>query len=468
MFPDLSRLLHKCQTHINESFIIIKRFLIHGIVVFISDRMWIIPYHMMSILLFISYIQACKNSPDNQEKSEASIPVKVDPILINQLGAEHFGNVIYRRGIEGPRLDASGNRILEMPIQESALTQEVVPPSSEVFQNGACALDVNGDNIQEMIVGRSAGEQATDLLWYEEIQGQTQWQQHFIDRIARGLYDEGFHDIMPFESKTKQQRVLGVILSVNRKILYWYKVPVDATQPWDQHLIADLSDCGAACAQSGLVLGDIAGNGRQDIVCGNFWIKCPADPVVDSWKVYRYSNWDRRSTPVFPDIPEWVAKIRFGGMNQLDLGDMDGDGRLDIVATDAEIPDARVGVFCRDTLNPGNLWNITMIDSTIYCPHSLVVADVNHDKRPDVLVGEMTAGGWWFPKNPNPRLYLYLNMGHLKFRKFVLHEGWGVHMMRLAPENQENKIFVFAADEIQPWYEDMTTHVVGWTISPGK
>jgi hypothetical protein len=65
-------------------------------------------------------------------------------------------------------------------------------------------------------------------------------------------------------------------------------------------------------------------------------------------------------------------------------------------------------------------------------------------------------------------LYLYLNQGNLKFRKYVLYTGWGTHMMRMAPQQPDDKIFIFAADEIQPWYEDMTTHIVGWTISHGK
>jgi hypothetical protein len=388
-------------------------------------------------------------------------------MLICQLGPEHFGNAIYRQGVNGLRIAASGSRILEWPIQEAAPTLEVVPPGSGNYENGACAMDINGDNVDEMIVGRSIDNQGTELLWYEEIQDQTQWKEHLIARISRAPGEEGIHDIMPFRMKVADKAILGVVVIANRKILYWYQVPGDINQPWKKHLIADLSEYGAECAQSGLILNDIAGNGRQDLVCGNFWAECPADPTTDPWQIHRYSNWDRRKTPFFPNLAAWVIETRFGGMNQLEIGDMNGDGELDIVATDAEIPDARVGVFCRDTEDPRNLWNVTMVDTALYCPHSLVVADVNKDNLQDIIVGEMTAGGWWFPRNPNPKLYLYLNEGHLKFRKFILDEGRGVHMMRMAtPPPMKDKIFVFAADEIQSWYEDMTTHVIGWAISP--
>jgi len=154
-------------------------------------------------------------------------------------------------------------------------------------------------------------------------------------------------------------------------------------------------------------------------------------------------------------------------MCQLDLADLDNDGKTEIVAAEGEIPEARLGVFSRNAADPDGLWKLTLVDSGLYCPHSLVVTDVNGDGRPDILVGEMTAGGWEVARKPDPKLYLYLNEGDLKFRRHKLHSGWGVHMMRMAPRQpMDSRAFLFGANEIQSWYEDMTTHVVGWTIGP--
>jgi len=421
-----------------------------------------------SIILLVPWMEGCHPQSKHPKASDTGLPVKVKPMLISQLGAEHFGNAIYRHGIEGPRIAASGNRILEWPVQASAPTAEVVPPDSESYQNGACALDVNGDGFDEMIVGQSSGKLGTDLLWFEEIAGQKNWKKHLIAYVKNRGGEEGIHDIMPVEIRTSKKNLRGVAVVVNRKHINWYQIPDDATQPWTEHMIADLGEHGAKCAQSGLVPGDISGNGRQDLVCGNFWMECPADPTSGTWRVRRYSNWDRRATPKLPGVPEWVSNEHFGGMNQLDLGDMNSDGNLDIVSADAEIPEARVGIFCQDKSNPDGLWNETIVDTNIYCPHSLAVTDVNADNLPDILVGEMTAGGWYFPRNSDPRLYLYLNQGNLKFQKYVLYTGLGTHMLRMASKQDHNKIFVFAADEIQSWYKDMTTHVVGWIISPKK
>jgi len=411
---------------------------------------------------------ACHHFDKKINEPAPALPVKVEPVLISQLGPEHFGNAVYRKGAEGSRIAASGGRILECLVHESATPTEVVPPGANRYQNGACAMDVNDDGTDEMIAGRAEGKQGTDLLWFGEVPGQKQWKEHLIDSIREGNGDEGLHDVMPFEMKVSDRPLKGVVTVVNRRILYWYQITGNANQPWEQHMISDLGTQGAECAQSGLAGGNISGKGRQDLVCGNFWAECPADPTRETWKIHRYINWDRRATPSYPDMKSWVHDTRFGGMNQLDLGDMNNDGRLDIVASDAEIPEARVGIFCQNMVNPYGLWDETIIDTGTYCPHSLVVCDVNADNRADILVGEMTAGGWWFPKNPDPKLYLYLNKGNLKFQKYVLYSGWGTHMMRMIPQHDQKKVFVFAADEIQPWYPDMTTHIVGWNISPVK
>jgi hypothetical protein len=131
---------------------------------------WIANIMLLSLLT-----QACKSPTARPEASGLILPVKIEPMLISQLGSEHFGNAIYRRGKDGPRIAASGNRILEWPIQANAPVREVVPPTPNNYNNGACALDVNGDSINEMIVARKVDKTATDLLWFEEISGQQQW-----------------------------------------------------------------------------------------------------------------------------------------------------------------------------------------------------------------------------------------------------------------------------------------------------
>ncbi len=409
----------------------------------------------------------CKTSSLSRQIAE--LPVEVEPVLISQIGKEHFGNAVYRKGLSGPVIAASGNRILEFPIRESVTGAEVVPTTFEKYCNGACSFDVNNDGIDEMIAGRTVENDGSDLIWFEEVPNQKYWKEHLIANVKsmEGDAEKGFHDIIPYEINISGATVKGVAVVASRKRLYWFQINDDPAELWKEHFIYDLSKF-TRNVQSGLVTGDLSGDGRPDLVCGNLWAECPDDPFTGQWKIHRYSSWDKRIIPVYPGVPAWVRNEHFGGMNQLAVGDLNNDGTLEIIAAEAEIPDARLGVFHRVAIDTTTEWNEILLDSTLYCPHSLVAIDANSDGLTDIIVGEMTAGGWMFPRNPNPRLYLYLNHGNLSFSKHVLHEGWGIHMMQKAILPPKNRLFLFAADEIQSWYENMKTNLVGWFVSPRK
>jgi len=402
------------------------------------------------------------------ESSDAALPVRVEPMLIAELGPEHFAHAVYRRGSEGPRIVAWGDRILQWPLRANALVEEVVPPAKNFprprpgqwaagrYSNGGCAVDVNGDDKDEIVVAcRVIGQAGVDVVWLEEPAGKLPWKEHLIGHRDCSSTNAP-HDILPLAAKVADKTLRGVVLVSERRQLLWYEMPNDPAKSWQAHPIAELTDQKTGKqpggrSQSGLAIGDIAGRGRPDVVCGMFWTECLADPSREAWKARRYATWDDKG---------------WGGMTKHGLADLDGDGDTEIVAAEAEIPNARLAVFHRDPQAPDALWQCQMVDTGLYCPHSLVLADVNTDGRLDILVGEMTAGGWSYPLNPQPRILLYVNQGHLKFQRFTLASGRGVHEMGWVPL-AEGKLFLYAADEIQIHkFPDMKTHVIGWTISP--
>jgi hypothetical protein len=314
-------------------------------------------------------------------------------------------------------------------------------------------VDLDGDGVEEIVLARGQGRWARDpeLLWFSAVPGRQTWAEHRVGRIGTEA-DDSPHDILPLSFPTAGGRLIrGIVVLVSRKRLVWYQVPDNLREPWARHEIGIFP---ASASQSGLAVGDIAGHGRPDMVCGMFWAECPADPLRQPWTIRRFGDWDAN---------------KWGGMAKLVLADVDGDGRREIVASEAEIPDSRLGIFQRDPAHPDGLWKCHLIDRGLYCPHSLLSVDLGQDGRPDLIVGEMTAGGWDFPLNPTPRILLYQNRGHLQFERRTLVEGWGVHEMAVAPARSDRKLRIFAADETQTQkFPQMQTHISSWTIQPAS
>jgi hypothetical protein len=53
-------------------------------------------------------------------------------------------------------------------------------------------------------------------------------------------------------------------------------------------------------------------------------------------------------------------------MNQLAVGDLNNDGKPEIIAAEAEIPDSRLGVFYQSTNDTMAEWKEILLDSTLY------------------------------------------------------------------------------------------------------
>jgi len=164
---------------------------------------------------------------------------------------------------------------------------------------------------------------------------------------------------------------------------------------------------------------------------------------------------------------EWQEN-QWAGMIKPKVQDMDGDGVAEIVVTEAEIPEARLAIFKRGT-DPVEVWRTHRIDKGLYAPHSLEVTDADEDGDYDIIAGEMTAGGWDFPLHENPTIWIYVNQGGLSFRKYPFAQGEGVHEMKLAPVRIDGMQVLFGADEIQLWkFPEMDTHVGFWLIVPPR
>jgi hypothetical protein len=58
----------------------------------------------------------------------------------------------------------------------------------------------------------------------------------------------------------------------------------------DKWLSRDIYSIYTPSYQTGLALGDVDGDGRADIFCGNYWIRSPERPA-ESWRIFAINTW---------------------------------------------------------------------------------------------------------------------------------------------------------------------------------
>jgi len=171
--------------------------------------------------------------------------------------------------------------------------------------------------------------------------------------------------------------------------LFWYRYP-----DWTKHPIADGN------FTTDMEVGDVDGDGSLDVVIpsddGLMWYRNPratgGDPASDPWEAVNVS----------PDGAR---------MHDVELGDLDGDGKLDIVTRHQSGFGKKMG-------NEVHVWQqktpTEWAHRTFACPHGegLKAADIDGDGRPDIAIG-----GRWY-ENPGDVLggtwteHLYIDADH--------------------------------------------------------
>jgi hypothetical protein len=160
--------------------------------------------------------------------------------------------------------------------------------------------------------------------------------------------------------------------------------------------------------QKAIGLGDIDGDGHLDLVLSGGLRR----PEIEWW----------RNPGSAPGSGIWEKHFVGNTINMskmIEVADVNGNGRLDVVATDSENPDS--GLFWfeapRDPIR--GKWIRHDIDKGYNGLDSLSVADMNRDGRPDIVVGET---------KDQLRLVIYENVGGGKsWKKHLVDQGKESH-----------------------------------------
>jgi hypothetical protein len=305
------------------------------------------------------------------------------------------------------------------------------------FHCGVALEDIDGDGRKEIIAGRlvpGSKPERWELDWFKPGKDLRQpFAEHVIDPDAGGPHDVLVADL---DGDGKPEVIAN---DTGRSALYAYKPGADVTKPWTKQLVQ------TGLLAEGTSAGDLEGKGQIDIVSGPYWFSPPAAGPFSgqAWQRHTYA-------------------AGFRELCRTALIDVNGDGRLDVVAAESEYPDGRFSWFeNRVGLDSQHPWVEHHLDSRLNFAHSLQAWRDAGTQAVNVFVGEMNEGGWGQPYNFDARLLKYeLSDRGQSVRRELLYQGEGTHQAVVADVDGDGvpEIVGHSAQVIYTQYPDN----IGW------
>ena len=260
------------------------------------------------------------------------------------------------------------------------------------LEAGGVVLDITGNGQTDIVAGQQFGHR--HLYWFEcPPEPRQRWTKRVIEDRFLKYHDQAVGDV----DGDGQPEILFV--SQQSGILAYYDLPADPyAEPWPReccHIIA--REVGSI---EGLAIVDLDGDGINEVVAGPN-IFSPGPAPGEPWKCRPFAS-------------GWT-------MTRVAVGDLDGDGQLEIVLCEGESHPARLG-WCKTTD-----WTMHLLCEDLFHPHSLALADFTGNGWPDIFFAEMGLG-----RNPDPRMMIYVNQGGAHFEPMIVQRGIPTHEAKVA------------------------------------
>ena len=220
------------------------------------------------------------------------------------------------------------------------------------------ALDVDGDGLLDVV---SCFWHEKSMAWYRNTGAKGGlWPETIID--TNGNFECG--ELCDFTGGGKLNHILPHVQQT-----FWYELITTGAKrgTFARHIVS------AKKMQYGGGAGDVNGDGRTDIIRPNAWFEAPPDPRAGKWKEHPVALGSRKEGQA-----EHTPEIR--------VYDVNGDGLNDLVTSSAH----RHGIFWYEQVREGGAvrWKQHLIDDSWSQAHSITLGDLDGDGVLDLVTGK--------------------------------------------------------------------------------